>query len=57
MTEEVEARLFEPFFTTKPLDVSRDPVQSGDQAAHLGHFAVGPDSKLDQRSKNRLQKG
>jgi putative SOS response-associated peptidase YedK len=30
---------------------SRDSVQSGDQAAHLGPFAVGPDSELGQRPK------
>jgi hypothetical protein len=30
---------------------------SRDQAAHLEHFAMGLDSELGQRSKNRLQKG
>jgi hypothetical protein len=32
-----------------------DPIQSSDQATYLGHFAVGPDSELGQRSKNRIQ--
>jgi hypothetical protein len=34
---------------------SRDPAASKDQAANSGHSAVGPDSELGQRSKNRIQ--
>ncbi len=32
-----------------------DPVQPRIQATHLGHFAVGTDSELGQRSKDRVQ--
>jgi putative SOS response-associated peptidase YedK len=30
-------------------------VKTGVAGSHLGHFAVGPDSELGQRSENRVQ--